>query len=167
MAGDWRADYDDNGYQAKLTAYAEALLDLRMFWPSVVNLWTRWMGKQFKSEGAYWNGYPWAPLSPAYAAWKAEHYPGKGILVAEGDLRRGAVQAKADMTPRYLVMTVEWPKAPNRYTAKFSPAWHHYGEGHNPVRPLLQEEYLNPEQTLELADAAEDYAERVAKTVGL
>ncbi len=30
----------------------------------------------------------WAPLSPAYAAWKAKHYPGRGILVRTGALKR-------------------------------------------------------------------------------
>lgn len=51
--------------------------------------------KQFNSEGAYGaggqagyaSGSKWAPLSPAYEAWKSQHYPGKGILVRTGALR--------------------------------------------------------------------------------
>lgn len=33
----------------------------------------------FASEGERF-GHAWAPLSPAYAAWKSLHYPGKTIL---------------------------------------------------------------------------------------
>jgi len=33
-------------------------------------------------------GQPWAPLSPAYAAYKAQKYPGKGILEASGKMRK-------------------------------------------------------------------------------
>lgn len=41
--------------------------------------------RQFQSEGAYGSGR-WAPLSPKYAAWKARHWPGRGILVRTGEL---------------------------------------------------------------------------------
>ena len=36
-------------------------------------------------------GYParWAPLSPAYAAWKARHFPGKPLLVRMGKMKAG------------------------------------------------------------------------------
>jgi hypothetical protein len=44
------------------------------------------LGKQFMSEGA--NSGGWAPLSPAYAAWKADHFPGRPIGVLSGALRR-------------------------------------------------------------------------------
>lgn len=41
--------------------------------------------RQFASQGAYGSG-GWAPLSPAYARWKAKHYPGAKILHRTGDL---------------------------------------------------------------------------------
>lgn len=40
--------------------------------------------RQFATEGGYSGG--WAPLSPAYAAWKAKRYPGKPILRRTDDL---------------------------------------------------------------------------------
>lgn len=40
--------------------------------------------RQFSSSGA--NSGGWAALSPGYAAWKARHYPGKGVLVRSGAL---------------------------------------------------------------------------------
>jgi len=33
-------------------------------------------------------GEPWQRLSPKYAAWKAKRYPGKGILVRTGKMRK-------------------------------------------------------------------------------
>jgi hypothetical protein len=41
--------------------------------------------RQFASRGGY-AGTPWAPLTPAYAAWKSKHYPGKPILELTGTL---------------------------------------------------------------------------------
>src|SRR5438132_124465 len=40
----------------------------------------------FVNEGGS-SGAPWAQLSPAYAAWKQQHYPGRGILVRSGALK--------------------------------------------------------------------------------
>lgn len=42
--------------------------------------------RQFDTEGGFGSGR-WAPLSHNYAAWKAQHYPGRGILVRTGELR--------------------------------------------------------------------------------
>lgn len=43
------------------------------------------MQRQFASEGSLAGG--WAALSPAYEAWKTEHYPGRPIGVLRGHLR--------------------------------------------------------------------------------
>jgi phage gpG-like protein len=50
--------------------------------------------RQFATEGGFGSG-GWAPLSPAYGAWKARHYPGKPILQREGDLWRSLTQGPA------------------------------------------------------------------------
>lgn len=42
---------------------------------------------QFDTEGAAADGAPWQPLSDDYGQWKAEHYPGRKILVAEGTMK--------------------------------------------------------------------------------
>lgn len=47
--------------------------------------------RQFDSEGGYGSG-GWPALSPAYAAWKAKHYPGAPILVRTGALREDLTQ---------------------------------------------------------------------------
>jgi len=46
------------------------------------------MSLQFATEGRYGSG-GWAALSPAYAKWKAEHFPGRPIGVLHGFLRSG------------------------------------------------------------------------------
>jgi hypothetical protein len=42
---------------------------------------------QFDTEGAAANGAPWQPLSDEYGAWKAQHYPGRAILVRDGGMK--------------------------------------------------------------------------------
>lgn len=76
----WGADYDDEMTQKRLEAVAARLLDFTEFWPRIVRLFLGWEQKQFKTEGAFW-GTPWAPLSPAYAAWKAVHFPDRKSVV--------------------------------------------------------------------------------------
>lgn len=46
----------------------------------------RWVQQDFVLEGGG-SGASWAELSPAYAAWKRRHFPGRGILVREGALK--------------------------------------------------------------------------------
>ena len=42
---------------------------------------------QFDTEGAAAHGAVWAPLSDDYGAWKAEHYPGRPLLVRDGGMK--------------------------------------------------------------------------------
>lgn len=45
----------------------------------------------FATEGAS-SGRGWPALSPAYAAWKRRHYPGRKIMVLTGRLRRSLTE---------------------------------------------------------------------------
>jgi hypothetical protein len=162
MADDWRvraSGFEDA--QNALNRLAALMLDLRPFWPKLVPIFIRWMSEQFRTEGQFF-GTPWQPLSPRYAAWKAARFPGKSILIAEGDLRRGASLPRREMTPTRLTLTIDWVK---RGTV-LEPGWHHFGEGHNPRRPLLSDQ-LPPEAVLEVRRAAEEYAEEIVRVVGL
>jgi hypothetical protein len=47
---------------------------------------------QFSSEGAGGYSGEWAPLSPAYGAWKERHAPGTPILVGIRPTRKGSRQ---------------------------------------------------------------------------
>ena len=70
-------------------------------------------------------------------------------------------------TPRYLVLTVEWPKKPTKNTKHYDVGWHQDGTANMPARPLLQEEYLTPEMQMEADEEAADYAEEVARMLAL
>jgi hypothetical protein len=152
--GGWGVDYDDEGTQLRAAALAAALIDLRPFWPKVVDLFRDWEERQFQTEGTFW-GTPWKPLSPQYAAWKAAHAPTRGILVLTGALKRAATTPTRIASPRTLTLRIDDKKA----------RWHHYGEGNNPARPLLMEA-LPPQARLELDQAAEEYVDELATRFG-
>lgn len=146
--------------QARLDALATMLLDLRPFWPTLTSLFVSWMGRQFESEGAYLTD-PWQPLSPDYAARKAVTHPGKGILVADGDLKRGATTPQRDAGPRSITFIINWVKQGER----LDPKWHHLGQGNNPRRPLLGA-VLPDEAQMEFDTALDDYAEDMLQRLG-
>lgn len=73
------------GMTFALNARADDVADLRSLLEAFGPVFRAHMQEQFASEGELAGG--WAPLSPAYAAWKAEHYPGRPIGVLEGHLR--------------------------------------------------------------------------------
>jgi hypothetical protein len=152
-------DDDERGLQ-RLGAL---LLDLRPFWPKVVPIFVGWMRRQFETEGA-WAGHPWAPLSPAYAARKARMYgPGKGILVAEGDLRKAASFPIRHATPTSLTLEIDWA----RYKGEdVRLSWHQHGTERMPARPLLFD-FVPPEGKMELDEAADEYAEEMIRRAGL
>ncbi len=82
--------YGDRQLDRTLAKF-NAAKDMRPAWQSLAARFTRMEAKQFGSQGGFGSG-GWAPLSPRYAAWKAKHYPGKGILVRTGELRRSLTQ---------------------------------------------------------------------------
>lgn len=55
-------------------------------YPKMVPLFEEELGRQFAAEGQGPNRGGWAPLSEAYAAWKAKEYPGQPTLQREGNL---------------------------------------------------------------------------------
>jgi phage gpG-like protein len=48
----------------------------------------------FASEGA-WVGERWPGLDPEYEEWKAEHYPGRPLLVQSGRMYRDAISERS------------------------------------------------------------------------
>ena len=116
------------------------------FWPSVVPVFIQWMKQQFETEGEF-GGHKWARLSPSYAAWKAVHYPTRGILYAEGDLRQAASRPTRRVTPSTLTMTISDPKI----------QYHEKGTPHMPARPLLFGDPLPSSAAADLDRAAGDF----------
>ncbi len=68
--------------------------DLRPVWAAIADDFLQIEARQFATEGGL--GRPWPPLSPAYAAWKAKHYPGAPILVRTGRLRASLTSRGGD-----------------------------------------------------------------------
>lgn len=62
-------------------------------------------GKVFSSQGGAL-GEPWARLSPAYAARKGKMYPGRGTLVATGQMQRSFTTR---VTPSTLIIGNDAP----------------------------------------------------------
>lgn len=69
-----------------LARFADNVSDAVPLWDKLANRFASVERRQFASQGGYGSG-GWPALSPAYAAWKAMHYPGKPILEREGDLK--------------------------------------------------------------------------------
>lgn len=69
-----------------LARFEGAPEDMRPVWDELQKSFEKNERKLFATEGAS-GGAAWAPLSPKYAAWKMQHYPGKPILEREGDLK--------------------------------------------------------------------------------
>jgi phage gpG-like protein len=93
----------ENELLAALTALNAEFRDMRPVWPKVSLVFDRMERDQFVGQGVGSAG-GWKALSPAYAKWKAVHFPGKPILFRTGDLVRSLTSpfdenAIFDMTP--------------------------------------------------------------------
>jgi len=94
-------------------------------------------------------GFPkrWAALSPAYARWKARHYPGKPILEATGRMRRGF---RWEARPRSLRVINRVRAGQQRGS---QPRWFYHQSGTDvmPARKMLQITDDDHEQLQEFA----------------
>jgi hypothetical protein len=145
----------DEEYDRKLQRLQLFLQDLRSFWPLLVPVFIGWTGAQFGSEGG-WGGQQWAPLSPAYALWKARHYPGRSILIRQGALRRAASEPRREATPRTLTLWIDDEKA----------GYHQAGTEHMPARPLIPDP-LPAAAVRDVDRAAEEYVSTLVRSIGL
>lgn len=139
-------DYDDEDAQKHIRRVAALLIDLRPFWPKVVPIFIGWMRAQFETEGEF-AGNHWAPLSPAYAAYKAIRFPGKGILIAHGDLRKAASNPRRNASRQSLTLTIVDPKI----------QYHQEGTDRMPARPLLFGDPLPLVAAAQLDTAASEF----------
>lgn len=68
-------------------------------WPRLTPVFEAEMARQFDAQGGGPTG-AWAPLSPAYAAWKERAFPGQPILVASGKMREALTQSASPFAAR-------------------------------------------------------------------
>lgn len=107
-----------------LDAATEAVSDLTPAWEQIA--------EDFRAEEEErFGGGEWAPLSPAYAAWKARHFPGKGILRRTGRLYESLTgesqDSVADIEPLRLTLGTRTPYA----------VFHQRGTSRMPARPVI------------------------------
>lgn len=103
-------------------------------------------------------GPGWAPLSPAYAAWKAKHYPGRGIL----ERSLAMETAFAGGVGWEIVVTADTLRIdPSRV-----PYWraHQAGTKHLPARPIQVYDAVAQEQ---MRVYLEQYGQARARAAGL
>jgi hypothetical protein len=168
---------------ARFQKLVAMLTDLRPFWPKVVPLFIRWMAAQFESQGT-WGGAHWAPLSPDYLAWKMQHYPGKPILQATGDLRQAASRPLRRATPLTLELLIDdsmylhgakKTKAGKEPEPRAVAPYHQFGggsseiggvEGRPPQRQIIPS--VLPDAALaDLRTAADQYVTDLARKLGI
>lgn len=70
--------------QLMLEGVAIRCRDLGPVWGRIAHDFDELEARQFDTEGGL--GQRWPALSPSYAAWKAENYPGRKIMVLTGAL---------------------------------------------------------------------------------
>lgn len=106
--------------------------DLRGVWPNVVKEFYGVIHEQFASEGAHGASGRWAPLSLAYAKFKAVAFPGQTILKASTSLYESLTNPDAPdaifrMEPMQLTVGTKDPKAMG----------HQRGKRNLPARPII------------------------------
>ena len=111
--------------RAKYRRLVPLLADFNRAWPAVKQSFIGVVLDRFATRG---HG-TWRALSPGYAAWKADHYPGQPILVATGRMRQEVTTgARVTATAKTLTFTTN-----NAYWF-----YHQYGTRRMPARPIFK-----------------------------
>lgn len=111
----------------------EYISDFRPIWPSVAEEFYTIEREQFASQGAKGSSGTWAPLSPAYAKYKAINFPGQPILQATSALYES-------MTSREAADSIFQPEADQLTIGSKAPyaLAHQRGSKRNlPARPII------------------------------
>lgn len=87
--------FGDVQLSRELLRWRHAADDMRPALRDVADYFFAVAGRQFKTEGGFASG-GWAPLTPTYQAWKAQHFPGRGILERTGVMLRSLTEEGAE-----------------------------------------------------------------------
>jgi phage gpG-like protein len=140
-----------------ITVHSLGLKDLREVWDRFIPNIRRRHSVTFRQMTSPF-GEGWAPLSTAYAKWKAKHFPGKRILERTGELRRAASTKGApgqfiEMRPMGFTFTVM------RFNGFFNVGRiHQQGGKHMPRRTWLG---LMPDDAIALQAQIKAYFNRL------
>lgn len=137
--------------------FGDQIKDFRPLWDKIVGSFRRIEAEQFGSEGGTGSG-GWRPLSPQYAAWKAQHYPGAPILVRKGALKASLVGITGytidRRTPDSLLIGTSIPYA----------LYHQKGTGRMPARKPIELSMANRDEWTKMTHR---FLVDVAKAEGL
>ncbi len=127
--------HDPELLQRMQVAFSRAGEEISKFgsyvYPKLVPVFEEEERAQFAAEGEGPNTGGWQPLSEAYAAWKAGHYPGQPILVATGNLREALTSSSSPNALRtYDAENFDFGTAGLDYAS-----FHQTGTGKMPARP--------------------------------
>jgi len=128
--------------KAGLAVFLKNLTDLTPFWRDVFapkyfgmvqDLFAT--GGRARGGGGKFKGGAWAGLSPTYRIWKNIHYPGRPILVREGDLKESLTWYGSqlgpggifDPHPSFVIAGTTIPHG----------KYHMTGTKHMPARPFM------------------------------
>lgn len=94
----------------------------------------------FLREGSFEGLSAWAALSPRYAAWKRQHFPGRGILELTGELRASLTRPSAPgsirvINPDWMEIGTKVRTPDGRYNLGLL---HQRGTSRMPARPPLR-----------------------------
>lgn len=88
------------------------------------------ISESFKTTGRS-TGRQWRGLSERYAAWKGVKYPGKGILVATGEMKAHLLSTQLNIMRPMSKTRIQW-----RHTGPIA-AFHQEGSAKLPARPVI------------------------------
>jgi phage gpG-like protein len=136
---EWRVggrESGDDTLERMAVAFERAGSELENFgqylFPRMQPLFEQEMRDQFSAEGKGASG-SWAPLSAQYAEWKEEHYPGRGILVREGNLYAALTDGGSPFARRVVTSdTFDFGTLGLEYASI-----HQLGGGRVPARPVF------------------------------
>lgn len=111
-----------------LDRFSENIANPQPMFEEMADQFAQWQSANFGSAGGMWG--VWAPLSPAYAAWKNATYPGQPILTRTGALRTHMSQRPFGVevidSKRMVIGTdIDYAK------------YHQQGGGNLPRRPII------------------------------
>ncbi|GAB3191758.1 phage virion morphogenesis protein [Nesterenkonia suensis] len=118
------------GLSLLLDRFGENISNPAPAFDQMADLFAQTQRTNFATGGGYYGH--WAPLSPAYAAWKDAHYPGQPVLTRTGQLRESLSSRPLgvehiDNKRMVLGTQVEYAQ------------FHQHGGGFLPVRRMLNQ----------------------------
>jgi hypothetical protein len=157
-------------FHFELNRFAELISDFSPLFETFSVVFQNWMREAFATEGES-TGPVWAPLKPAYEAWKAKHYPGGSIGVRTRAFLEsmtggeGYEEVIGPTEASFGQSEAATHTDDGSYGAFFNYGWHHRVDaGWAPPRPVLR---FTPGQGRQFSSLAAMWVRQSAHHAGL